>query len=339
MDILAPVCGAVLIAAAALDVFRTVLLPASRGGSSDVIAGALWTVVARTPGAVRRRLLPGVGPAGLVLSVVLWLGLLLVGFALCYLPFVEDLAYAPNPRFRPAGWAEALYLSGTALTTLGFGDVVAQDTPLRLLTVAEAACGLAVITATLGYLPALYTVVSALRGTNQAVADLGADTPRGAAELLAVQSSTTVDRVRRDVIAARQHLLRFPVLHWFAPPDDESVVALGRGAVSLWVAGHFAHDEGQPLHRHVKGLEQALRRLTDDLSAHGVLAHPPLSRAQAAEEFRRAQALSQRRVPDAAGEVPDTSLDLLVRLRQVLDGYAARHGRRPEQPSAEGAGR
>jgi Ion channel len=337
MDILAPVCGAVLVAAAALDVFRTVLLPSSRGGSSDVIAGVLWAVVARSPVAVRRRLLPGVGPAGLVLAVVLWMGLLLVGFALCYLPFVEDLAYAPGPR-RPVGWAEALYLSGTALTTLGFGDVVAQDTPLRLLTVAQAACGLAVLTATLGYLPALYTVVSALRGTNQAVADLGADTARGAAELLAVQGSTTVDRVRRDVIAARQHLLRFPVLHWFAPPDDESVVALGRGAVSLWVAGHFAHDEGQPLHRHVKGLEQALRRLTDDLSAHGVLALPPRSRAQAAEEFRRAQALSQRQVPDAAGEVADTSLDLLVRLRQVIDGYAARHGRRPEQAPAGQAG-
>jgi Ion channel len=338
MDLFAPAGGAALICLVAFDVFRTVVLPASRGSSSDVIAGALWAAVGRTPAAVRRRLTPGVGPAGFVLSVVLWMGLLLVGFALCYLPFVEDLAYAPDLS-RPAGWTEALYLSGTALTTLGFGDVVARGTSLRLLTVAEAACGLAVITATLGYLPALYTVVSALRGTNQAVADLAADTPRGAAELLAVQGSTTVDRVRRDVIAARQHLLRFPVLHWFAPPDDESVVALGRGAVSVWVAGHFAHDDGQPLHRHVKGLEQALRRLTDDLSAHGVLPHPPRSRAEAAEEFRQAQALAQRRGPGAAGEVPDTSLDLLVRLRQVLDGYAARHGRRPEQPSARDAGR
>ncbi len=323
MDLIAVACGAGLVLAVALDVFRTVLLPAAGGGISTRLARALWWAVVRSPAPLRRRLLAAVGPCALVLAVVVWMGSLLVGFALCYVPFVDGFAFAPTPRFADAGWAEALYVSGTTLTTVGFGDVVAQSTPLRLLMVAEAACGLAVLTAALGYLPAIYTVVSALRAADQAVVDLGADTAEGAAELLAVNASTTVDGLRRDVIAARQHLLRFPVLHWFAPPYDESVVALGRGAVSVWVAGHFARDGGEPVHRHVRALEQALRRLADELSAHGTSRRVPVDPASAETEFDRARRLS--RCPAAGPAVPDTSVALLARVRQVLDGYAAGH--------------
>lgn len=51
-------------------------------------------------------------------------------------------------------------------------------------------------------------------------------------------------------------------------------MAFARGALSLWVAGHFADDADRPLHRHVKALEQALRRLADELTTHA----PPETR-------------------------------------------------------------
>jgi hypothetical protein len=52
---------------------------------------------------------------------VAWVLALWVGFALVYLPSVDQLAYAPSVRFGERDLAEALYVSATAPTTVGFG--------------------------------------------------------------------------------------------------------------------------------------------------------------------------------------------------------------------------
>lgn len=312
--------GTAVVVAVFADVFRTVLLPSARGSVAVTISTALWWCVRRLPRRLAALLMPATGPAAVVLSLATWLTGLLTAFALVYLPHVRELSYS-TPVGSP-GFAEALYLSGTSLTTLGFGDVVAVTPLLRLVTVLEAASGLGVLTAVLGYLPAMYTLVSALRTANQAVADLDADSPDGAAELLAVDAAVVLDEVRRDVLAARQHLQRFPVLHYFRPPYDESVVALARGATTLWVAGHFAQDEGRPLHKHVEALERALARLVDDLERHGgVRAHP-----EDAERARAVFGAAHRAAGQAGDDVPEASVRLLARVQAVLDAYAVRHG-------------
>lgn len=321
---LAPVLGAVLVVLVVVDAFRTVLLPTSSGGVSRLCSVGLWRLGRRLPAPARARALAVTGPLSLVLSVVAWLVLLLLAFALLYLPEVDGLAF--SDQYRPArpGLVAALYLSGASLTTMGFGDVVGGSTLVRTLTVVEAGAGLGVLTATLGYLPTIYTLVSALRTNNQAVSDLGADDADGAAELLTVDAVVVLDGVRRDLLSARQHLQRFPVLHYFHPPYDESVVALARGGLGLWVAAHFADDADLPLPRHVKAMEQALRRLSDALRVHGGRPLAP-DEGRARELFRRARELS--RSPDAAGraQVPDESVRLLAQVQAVLDGYAERH--------------
>ena len=321
--LLAVPVGLLLVAVVLADVFRTVLLPVSSGWVGRALPAVLRRAVRAVPARWRRGAQRGVGPLALALTVATWLLLLVVGFALLYLPVVEDLAYAELAAVQDPGIAEALYLSGASLTTLGFGDVVGSSTVVRLLTVSEAACGLAVLTATLGYLPAIYTLVSDLRTANQRVSDLGAASVAGAAELVAASGTTTLELVRREVLAARQHLQRFPVLHDFSPPYDESVVALARGATGLWLAGHFARDGDRPLGRHLKALEQALRRLTDELHTDAGAGPPVQDRArQVAEQARRA-AVDR----DAASTpLPEEAVELLARLHADLDAYAAAHG-------------
>lgn len=321
-DLLLRALGVLLVVAVGLDVFRTVLLPSARGTTDRVLSGLLWRLARLAPGRLRPGARRASGPLSLVLTSATWYAGLLVGFALLYLPAVEGLSYTPGVPFGAKGLAEALYLSGTALTTVGFGDVVGATTAVRALNVVEAASGLGVLTATLGYLPTIYSLVSELRTMNQAVADLGAEEPAAAAELLGVDAVLVLEEVRRDVLAARQHLQRFPVLHTFHPDYDESVVALVRGAAGLWVAGHFVEDADKPLHRHLAALGTALRRLVDELAAHTTGHGTDLD---AAASFEAARAASPHDHVARDAEVGEDDHALLTRLHEVLDAYARSH--------------
>ena len=110
-----------------------------------------------------------------------------------------------------AGFVEALYLSEASLTTGGFGDVVAGSHVLRLVTILEAASGLAVIAAAIAYVTAVYPRVSLVRAAASWATDLEGDTELGAARLvchggrdkvarLAV-SATNVLRVRSATLS------------------------------------------------------------------------------------------------------------------------------------------
>ena len=325
VDVLAVLVGVLLIVTVAVDAFRTVLLPTSAGWLSGHLSRLLWGITRSVRGRARPAALSLTGPLSLVLVVVAWLGMLLVGFALLYLPAVGSLAYSDQYDPPSPGLVEALYLSGTSLTTLGFGDVAGGTAVVRILTVLEAASGIGILTAALGYLPAIYTLISELRTANQYVADLGADRVEGAADLLAVDAVLVLDGVRRDAIAARQHLQRFPVLHYFHPTYDESVVALARGGLGLWVAAHFADDEGRPLPRHVAALEQALRRLTDELRDHGGGSGDHGDPEVARQLFDRARDGSQHEQAARDGQVDDDAVALLAEVHAVLDAYAVRH--------------
>ena len=84
------------------------------------------------------------GPIVLILTLVAWLALLVVGFALMLAPWTADL---------PQGIGEsgaATFTLGITSTTAGFGTGI---------SVAAGAAGLIVIALTIAYLPALYSVI------------------------------------------------------------------------------------------------------------------------------------------------------------------------------------
>jgi hypothetical protein len=84
------------------------------------------------------------GPVALILTLLVWLGLFVVGFALLLVP--------STPTF-----SEALAQSGSSTFTLGITSVTEGAT--TAIDVAASATGLIVIALTIAYLPALYQVV------------------------------------------------------------------------------------------------------------------------------------------------------------------------------------
>jgi hypothetical protein len=84
------------------------------------------------------------GPVALILTLLVWLGLFVVGFALLLVP--------STPTF-----SEALAQSGSSTFTLGITS--ATEGATTAIDVAASATGLIVIALTIAYLPALYQVV------------------------------------------------------------------------------------------------------------------------------------------------------------------------------------
>ena len=324
---LARLLGCVLLALVALDVFRTVLLPSARGVLDRTWVGLLWRVarVVRWQWAKQTA-----GPLSLVLTIATWVVLLWVAFALVYLPATADLGYSSDLVFQGSDLVAALYLSGTVLTTLGLGDVAAQTDGLRLVVVVQSACGLAVFTAALGYLPAIYTVVSDLRAAAEAVSDLQVTTAERAVEMLDENAVMTLEAVRRDVISARQHLLRFPVLHWFHPPAGQSVLAVVEGATLLWLAARegFSAERHPAVQRHAASLELALRRLVEDAQGHVGGDVTDAGRERARELIADVREQVRRIDPErsADGEPATEVVDDLARAHAVMQRYADVHG-------------
>ena len=333
--------GVALLALAAVDIFLTVLLPSVRGVLSGAWDRLLWRAASSLPGRLGQRARQASGPLSLVATIASWVLLLWVGYAFIYLPDIEAMAYSSDVRFDGSPFVQALYFSGTALTTLGLGDIAAQSDALRLAVILQAASGLALFTASLGYLPALYTVVTELRTSAEAISDLRATTPDRAARLLSEDASMTLESVRRDVIAARQHLLRFPALHYFHPPHGQSVLGVVEGATMLWVVARFGlsseHHAG--VGRQAAALELALSRLVDDTARHvGDKGHGDgLGATRAQVESVRA---AVRRLDDWQhddDDVDDEALHDLARTNAVMARYAKMHGY--EFPSLEQAPR
>lgn len=154
---MAVVAGCVLLAVVLLDAFDTLLAINMRGSrfspSFTILRGIWWlwrTVARRVDDPDRRETLLGVfGPLSFLVMLTVWVAGQLLGWALLW--------WGLGDSFRdPIGdLAEAFYYSGITFFSVGFGDVLAAEGAVRLLTVVEAYGGLATLGLVIGYLPPL----------------------------------------------------------------------------------------------------------------------------------------------------------------------------------------
>ncbi|MBO1752648.1 two pore domain potassium channel family protein [Actinotalea sp. BY-33] len=163
MPTLLTALGALLVLVTLRDVFHALWRPAGSGTLSVRVMRAVWWVGERP--ALRRILRPVVGPAAMVVAILVWTALVTLGWALIYLPAVpEGLVHASgiDPLARGA-WAEALYLSLVTLATLGYGDVVPAAGWLLLAAPLQALVGFALLTAAVSWIGQVHPAVTRRR--------------------------------------------------------------------------------------------------------------------------------------------------------------------------------
>src|SRR5919106_617039 len=111
----------------------------------------------------RRSLLALIGPAALVSTLLVWVGLFILAFALIVWPHMHGEAFSSASGLEPLGFIDALYYSGGTGTVLGFGDITPQSPTWKILAFVEAGLGFALMTAIITY---MLTVTSAVAERN-----------------------------------------------------------------------------------------------------------------------------------------------------------------------------
>jgi Ion channel len=134
---------------------------------------------------VREQIYSIYGPLSLLLLLLLWAGLLIIGFSFFFYalgsPFTDIMGVQTASGLSQ--YRTDLYVSGTTLFTLGLGDVVPHSLAARTLIIFESGVGLGFVALVIGYLPVLYQAFSR-REVSIALLDARAGSPPAAVELL-----------------------------------------------------------------------------------------------------------------------------------------------------------
>jgi len=234
------VVGTLLILATLLDVFQSVVTPRPVAGRVRISryltrgtwAATRWLANRTTDGRRREALLGNFGPAIVLVYLLVWLALLILGYGL----LVNALADQVRPR--PADLVTSLYVAGTSLFTIGFGDYVATTPLARVVALVSAATGLGVLALVVTFLFSLY---GAFQRREVAVVTLEASAgapPSGVTLLETYAAAGIVQELpalfRRWQEAAAEILdshLAYPVLAYFRSSHDNDSWISSLGAV------------------------------------------------------------------------------------------------------------
>lgn len=161
MGVVLTAAGVVVVVVGLMDMFHTLLHPTGKGRLSRMVLAGTW----KLSSASGHRIGSAVGPAAMTAVVLLWVLMQGFGWALIYYPHVPD-GFSYSPGINPDAYgdfAQALYISFVALATLGFGDVVATDPWIRLVSPLEALAGFALLTTALTWFTQIYPPLSRRR--------------------------------------------------------------------------------------------------------------------------------------------------------------------------------
>ena len=227
MTIFATLLGAALIIVTLRDIFNSVFHPlGSATVSRLLVVRPLWGMFRRL-GGYHHAILESAGPSMLLAVIGSWVALLVSGWALVYWPYLSSefviasgLSSSAHGRF-----VDALYLSMTTLTTLGYGDIAPTSGWLRIIAPLEAMVGFGLFTVSLSTVVSIYQVlrrrrtlaleVTLLReresATGPAIAQMDPMVAQQVLSSLALQLNT----VWND-------LLQFPISYYFTSRDSQS---------------------------------------------------------------------------------------------------------------------
>jgi len=270
------VLGAVVIAVTALDVFLTVMHPTRRGPLTSALSrGAFVSLRAMARTLDRRTVMSPAGPLAMMAIFAGWVVLFWVGYALVYLPNLTDLAFRSSVDYDDRDLLEALYFSGMALSTVGFGDIVAGTDGYRIISVLEAATGFAVITAAISYLLSVYPKVSDERVAARSAQSQAQDLAKAARM---VRGESYLVNLHQQLLLLDEDTERFPVLFFFHSKDpNASMYTFLRGTATVCLMARWAvcPERVEHARRYGEELQQSLDRTIDHYAMRFMPGHEP----------------------------------------------------------------
>ncbi len=281
--------GAILVTVSQVDLYFTVLQYQGHGLASRWMHRGLWAaataIAGFLPGRQRPRLLAMLGPMMVLMSLALWISLAIVGFAFIYFPhFATNFSLKPGVE---ASLLDAIYASGVALSTVGFGDVTPVAPVFQLLTIVESLLGFSILTLSISYILGIYQVVSLQGEMGASLRDRAgaADDPVRLARSYAAQGAvgveTNLSALHRDLLRYHEGLLRYPVVYYFHSGHEFRSMPyvfgmIGGAAAALrWGLPRCHPLRSSPA---LEALLRGVRRVVGDISgrfeAAGVLEEP-----------------------------------------------------------------
>lgn len=149
--------GLLVIGTVLWDVFQTVVLPRPAPTRIRIARNLVratwplwrWRALRQRTSLGRERTLGSYAPSLVLLLLLTWIALLIGGFGLLFYGLRTELRPPPD-------LGSAAYFAGTAVLTIGFGDITPHGGLARAAAVVAGALGLGVLTLAITYLFSLY---------------------------------------------------------------------------------------------------------------------------------------------------------------------------------------
>jgi hypothetical protein len=237
--------GGAVVLAALRDVVHTLWHPSGRGGLGRKVLAAIWRAGRPRQGHRRVRLLAG--PLAMAVTVLVWVGLIVVGWTLIYWPHLSEGFYISDALLQTTrgGLLDALYLSMVTVATLGFGDIVPTEEWLRIAVPVQALLGFALLTATVTWVLQIYPALTRRRALAIRLSLLQrADAVRVLAEEDVPMAANLLTDLAGEVVQARVDLTQYAETYYFRDSDESASLAATIGtAVQL---AHAAERSARP---------------------------------------------------------------------------------------------
>ena len=228
--VLITILGTCLVGLVAHDVYATILHARARSGPiGETLNRTAWyaarSLAFRLPRQRRHKLLNIIGPLLLPMLIIVYILLLVTGFALIYYAYMPA-QFTVSPEAASHPWIESVYFSGITLTTVGYGDIAPHTTAMRLVALIESASGFALISLTVTYLITVYGALERKRAVALSFyhqAEEGADVAGFIAHHF-VQGrfyglDATLRLATRDIQGLLESHVEHPVIHYFHPVE------------------------------------------------------------------------------------------------------------------------
>lgn len=224
-DLAIGAAGGVIVVVALMDLFLTLFNYDGYSFVANRLHGRLWWLLrtgARVlPTRTRHGALSIASAAMMPATLALWLGLEITGFAMAYLPGMTGGSFALTHGLTGA-IGSAFYLSGGAISSLTFGDVIATGGIYRALVDVETILGLITFTLGLGYVVTTFGVLHTLDALHDLVRRQAVDPSRPSSILSRhfhggqpSELPTLLQSLAEKLAAYDQGLRRYPVVYYF----------------------------------------------------------------------------------------------------------------------------